>query len=317
MKVTITDALEGKLNLIKVRRNSRDIHLNFPDFLVIGPQRTGTTWLCQNLRVHPEIFITRPKELYYFSELKNGSPRPLVVRRAEKPGNLRRPREYLVSKAIEFWLKYLMVRDYEPDELNWYSNMFSTNTVEGKYRSVRNLIKYKRRIKFKMAGEGTATYAILKDDVLREITVLNPGIKAILMVREPVERAWSHAKKDLIDIPGRSIEEVSDEEFREFLLRDEHIERGMYSSIIEKWEGHIQKDHLFVGSFKDIVQKPGELLRSIFRFLGVEDRAEYVGGLSKTVVNPSSSYAVPDRVRNLLEPVYEEEKRRLKGRFGF
>jgi hypothetical protein len=38
-----------------------------PDFFVISPPKTGTTWLAENLRQHPEVFIPEEKELHYFS----------------------------------------------------------------------------------------------------------------------------------------------------------------------------------------------------------------------------------------------------------
>ena len=37
-----------------------------PNFLVIGAQRAGTTWLYECLREHPEIFLPETKELHYF-----------------------------------------------------------------------------------------------------------------------------------------------------------------------------------------------------------------------------------------------------------
>lgn len=41
--------------------------LVFPDFLCIGSQKAGTTWLYENLRRHPELFLPDRKELNYFS----------------------------------------------------------------------------------------------------------------------------------------------------------------------------------------------------------------------------------------------------------
>lgn len=37
-----------------------------PDFLFIGPSKSGTTWLFETLRQHPEIFIPPAKDLYFF-----------------------------------------------------------------------------------------------------------------------------------------------------------------------------------------------------------------------------------------------------------
>lgn len=40
--------------------------LSLPDFLGIGAPQSGTTWLFENLRRHPEIFMPERKELRYF-----------------------------------------------------------------------------------------------------------------------------------------------------------------------------------------------------------------------------------------------------------
>lgn len=41
-------------------------HLALPDFLGIGAQKSGTSWLAENLRLHPEIFVSDEKEVHYF-----------------------------------------------------------------------------------------------------------------------------------------------------------------------------------------------------------------------------------------------------------
>lgn len=44
------------------------------DFLVIGAEKCGTTWLADMLRQHPDIFIPSEKELFYFNERFFESP---------------------------------------------------------------------------------------------------------------------------------------------------------------------------------------------------------------------------------------------------
>ena len=41
--------------------------MNLPNFLIIGGQRCGTTWLYQVLRRHPEVYMPKQKELEFFS----------------------------------------------------------------------------------------------------------------------------------------------------------------------------------------------------------------------------------------------------------
>ena len=38
------------------------------DFIVIGAAKAGTTWLADNLRNHPQIFLPEKKELIYFNK---------------------------------------------------------------------------------------------------------------------------------------------------------------------------------------------------------------------------------------------------------
>jgi hypothetical protein len=45
-------------------RSPRKLFL--PDFLGIGIEKAGTTWLYENLRCHPDVFMSRQKELNYF-----------------------------------------------------------------------------------------------------------------------------------------------------------------------------------------------------------------------------------------------------------
>ena len=39
-----------------------------PSFIGIGAQRCGTTWLYESLAAHPEVYVSRPKELYFFTK---------------------------------------------------------------------------------------------------------------------------------------------------------------------------------------------------------------------------------------------------------
>ena len=40
--------------------------MNLPNFLIVGAPRAGTTWLQKNLREHPDIFMTKKKEIHFF-----------------------------------------------------------------------------------------------------------------------------------------------------------------------------------------------------------------------------------------------------------
>ena len=56
---------------------------SLPNLLVIGGQKCGSTWLHERLEVHPEIFMSNPKELRFFGHKgKTDSEQGLVDYRA-------------------------------------------------------------------------------------------------------------------------------------------------------------------------------------------------------------------------------------------
>lgn len=60
------------------------------DFLIIGAEKAGTTWLADQLRQHPDVFIPPEKELFYFNARFFESP--------ELPNaNHAKPREWFLS----------------------------------------------------------------------------------------------------------------------------------------------------------------------------------------------------------------------------
>ena len=132
----------------------------FPDFLILGPQRTGTTWLYFNLHMHPEILLHRMKETYFFSTLG-------------KPDNPH--------------FHYPCLEDY----LDSYIEPLGER-LKKHYICLRKSLAFYRP---KILGEATASYALLPEEIIVEIVRLKPNIKGIIMLRDPVERAWSHAKK--------------------------------------------------------------------------------------------------------------------------
>ncbi len=201
---SLADDVRSKLRLVRVAKPGASLR-NFPDFLIVGPQRTGTTWLFHNLKSHPEIFLPKEKELYYFSTL--GLPDHRHFRFA-----------YLEN--------YLQAMEDS-----------SRSTLKKSYDSLRKAGRfYNPRVR----GEATASYAALPKDVIREIAMLNPEVKAILMVRDPIERAWSHARKDLT-VNGRLPREIDPNALSRLLFKDQKRELALYRTLIENWRTHLQR----------------------------------------------------------------------------
>ena len=253
----------------------------FPDFLIVGPQRTGTTWLHAHLRYHPQIMLSEPKEIYFFSSLKTpASPR------------------------------------FRSNQLQWYLRFFHEPLWRVALRNAISLWRYRERYRPRTRGEATASYAVLDRDVIEEIVALKPDVKVIFMIRNPIDRAWSHAKKDLARNRRRRLEEVTEAEFRRFFSDPYQLRCGHYTQNIDNWSACLQPRHLLVALFDDIDRGPEALLLEVMSFLGVASNRRYVSDDVRKPVNPTASTRMPQRCRQLLQELFKDDMGKLEERFG-
>src|SRR5262249_30401754 len=134
--------------------------------------------------------------------------------------------------------------------------------------------------------------------------------------RDPIDRAWSHAKKDLARNRGRKMSEVTDDEFRGF-FSDEYQRRcAQYVRNCENWAAHLQKGNLLVCMFDDVAKRPAELLVEVMQFLGVDTNPRYIPKEVAASVNPTESSRIPEQHRRFLEGLLHDDLQALKQRFG-
>jgi hypothetical protein len=276
----ISDAVRHKLKYVKV--SDPDIGLErFPDFLIVGPQRTGTTWLHAHLRYHPQIMLTEPKELFFFSSLKTPDS-----------------------------------RRFHSNELAHYLQFFREPLWRVALHQAICLRRYRQLYWPKIRGEATASYAALDRDIIAEISALKPDLKVILMIRDPVERAWSHAKKDLVRNRRRRFADVSPNEFEQFFTDPYQRQCAHVTENIDNWTTLLQKDHLLVGLFDDIDVRPEALLLTVMDFLGVRSDQRYISPEVRERVNPTAASKIPDRYRRFLDDLLQDDLTQLRERLG-
>ncbi len=275
----VSEAVRARLRYVRAR-GDEDL-VRFPDFLIIGPQRTGTTWLHAHLRFHPQIFLSEPKELYFFSSLATRDPKRFVS-----------------------------------DELGWYLRFFREPLW---LRAAKTAVSLRRHLELYrpiVRGEATASYAAIAPAVIDDIVALKPDVRAILMIRHPIERAWSHAKKDLVRNRQRKFEDVGADEFRTFFADDYQRRCAQYAELADTWGARLQPGHLFVGIFDQIATRPEEMLLDVMRFLGVRADRRYIDPGAKNPVNPTAATRIPAEHRQYLEDLLGEDVRKARERFG-
>ena len=130
--------------------------------------------------------------------------------------------------------------------LGWYSNHF---LFSGK----------------KKKGEITPAYSILGDDEIRFIKKIMPNLKLIYLLRNPIERAWSQAKMELMLIPSKKFEEVPQQEFYNHFDNIGSLLRGDYAQCLKNWYVHFNKESILVDFYENVSLDPKFLISRIVR----------------------------------------------------
>lgn len=215
-----------------------DIDEALPDFLGIGAQRSGTTWLYDKLRQHPEIcFPKHRKEVHYFD------------------------------------------RYYERGD-EWYSSLFE-------------------HCHKKCKGEITPKY-IYDEECPRRIHELIPGAFLILILRNPIERAYSQFKLTIRESGYQG-------SFENFLdSTSDSRERGLYYKQLDRYLRYFSREQLLILFFSDLKEDPERVLREVCDFLGVSPSFEPAGLREKE--NPSQTprfQQVYSQVKRLVSKLYD------------
>src|SRR5216110_527965 len=141
-----------------------------PDFICVGPQKTGTGWLYQQLAGHPDFWMPPIKELHYFDQLG----RPALA-------NPARPRD---ERDLRFLKSLKSVSAGPHIDLENYARLFE---LKGSL----------------LSGDISPGYSTLSDKIIQRVVGYFPKLKVIFLARDPVERAWSHLS---MEVRSRQIE---------------------------------------------------------------------------------------------------------------
>lgn len=284
------------------------------DFLGIGVQRGASTWLWSNLRKHPDIWLPPVKELHYFDRsLKYRSPSYLADDRlldrlfSEETHN--RKFQRILKRNLTKWMpKALLQRDFET--LIWRYRYLSGHINDDWYRS---LFKPGQG---KIKGDITPAYSILESDDIAHIKSLFPDIKIILILRNPMDRAWSYVCYESQQRRFHGMDDL--QKVKGVINGPTQTMRGDYLSILETWESHFPADQIYIGFYEDVLQRPGYVINEIFDFLNVDRKKfKYYASL-KSKVNSSNrtEKEIPPEIQYILARKYYYQIKLLKERFG-
>jgi hypothetical protein len=279
----------------------------YPHFLGIGAQKAGTTWLHSMLARHNQIWVPHLKELHYFDRKY-----PLVGMEIQSGVNprLRAIKQRLIHRLRR--LDFAKLRDRLKirrwRDIAWEIRYLSGGWDDTWYESL-----FDDGIG-RVAGEITPAYSCLSLEGIANVKKLMPSVKLVLLLRDPVERAWSHARMDLLYRTGRTFQEVPAEEFRAHFDSAQSRIRGDYLGAIERWLSYFPSSQMFLGYYDEIIDHPLDLFTRILKFLGVE--ADDVPNTFGGPVNIGVEAKLAPEMRTHLALIYIEQVRELALRYG-
>ena len=272
----------------------------YPDFIGIGAQKAGTTWLHRNIVDHPQIWIPR-KEIHYFdkkiNDRSNAATR-LFGKSLEDERWRRQVRRYTSAHLKQLDLEGLrfVYRFYmRPYNDAWYGSIFEAK-------------------KGRVAGEITPAYSALGEDMVSHIHNILPEAKVIFLMRNPIERDWSQTVMSFDKAKPGSAESVSEDMMLKEFERKGSRPLTDYLRTLEIWQRFYPEEQIFVGFTEDVHFNPEDLLKSVFGFLGVD--TSFRPPAPEKKVHSRSADTMSTRVAAHLACTYKDELARLEEMFG-
>jgi hypothetical protein len=163
--------------------------------------------------------------------------------------------------------------------VSWYQSQFRQNF------SFRLIFK-KKKIKEHITGEASPYY-IYHPHVPKRISKIIPDVKLLALLRNPIERAFSHyhhersmgvekmsfedaIKEEPKRLKGELEKMLSDENYYSFNHQNfSYLDRGIYIDQLVRWEKFFPKKQILILSSEEFYSDPDKICKDVFDFLGL------------------------------------------------
>ena len=132
-------------------------------------------------------------------------------------------------------------------------------------------------------GEATPDYLTTEgcDELIHSVL---PEAKLIVILRDPVERTWSHYLFSVLNkVETMGFQSALDAEAERLTVKSDHtdiffsyLQRSRYIEHLERFESLFGNDRLKIVFFEDLVKKPQQVLMQLLDFLDVSFIDEFV-----------------------------------------
>ncbi|MFT7589807.1 MAG: hypothetical protein ACI959_002027 [Limisphaerales bacterium] len=217
-----------------------------PNFVVVGAAKAGTTSIYAYLSQHPQVYLSPIKETNYFAK-------DIPLDKIRK--------DYYKGGSLD-------VGAYVETDLSEQIHIAFVSEWEH-YQKLYKNVKEELAI-----GEISNSY-LHSEVAAEEIYKANPDMKIIMILRDPIRRAFSHYKMTLRVglVKGSFYEEVQkDYKTAEKGFRVSHlyVEMGQYLQQVQRYLSVFPKEQVKVYFFDDMREDVGGLIDDMLSFLGVD-----------------------------------------------
>lgn len=269
-----------------------------PHFIGIGAQKSGTTWLADNLSKHPQIWLPPLKELHHFNRLGRS---PMAFSLLNDP---------LGRTRLRILLKYRVWRDIKNGKnKGWYFRHFLLPRTDRWYASLF------APEPGQIAGEITPDYSIVEQDVVRKVHSLMPNLKIILLLRNPIDRIWSQAAMYHRQVEFRTLDTLCQVDFEKFADMDITKRLSNYPRTLQVWESVYPSEQIYIGFYEQLQESPHQLLSDVLRFLGVDSAEQHIPNTVQRNPNAGKYPEIPRPFAAYLAGQYHEQIKSLHQRF--
>ena len=161
-------------------------------------------------------------------------------------------------------------------EPNYFSSLAITD--QGMYygnNHINNLDKYESLFAQKKSviyGEASVSY-LFYDNIAEDIKKYNPNAKIIIMLRNPIERAFSHYLMDyrlgLINDSFENIITKKSKHINAHLFYQQYILVSKYASQIQRYLDFFEKDNILFIDYEDFKKNVSDTVDKVYSFLKI------------------------------------------------
>ena len=198
--------------------------------------------------------------------------------------------------------------DKEIQEQGMYYAKSRVNTLD-KYKS---LFVQKESVVY---GEASVSY-LFYENVAEDIKKYNPNAKIIIMLRNPIERAFSHYLMDyrlgLISDSFENIIAKKSKHKNAHLFYQQYIEVSKYATQIQRYLDFFEKENILFIDYEDFKKNVSKTVDQVYNFLNIS--TEFVADINtkhNTFIMPKNkiirliySFVFLRKILTILFPIY-------------